>query len=938
MSLILPALLFTLYYLAVACLCGLLVLRIDRGSAGRTEVTRQDCAAFLLGSGFASFAIGLFQAACWIFLPGRALPFYAAAQLGFVAVAGAAMFRLWPLLKDLVTYLTCDRGRRWRAAAMVLCVGVVGCHALLQSLRPVREYDATTYALDARRLAERRDFSALMGLEPNGDNQFANHNHGSTYQTYLSAALVYGSDVRQDYALRVAQQLLAIHVFLVLCGLGLRVSASVGLFAPPLLLTYFFFGVMMALASRDFYRLLPFVLCIGLIHPAKSWPGLNARGLAFGAAFAFLWNAHSSSLMVAPLLLASMLVFCPGRRTKIVLLAIFVIACGTGGYRMMRSAVVKGSPTADSPFHNANYNGTSIVKHWYEARTLMPDGFRRRAVFRIKSLLAADGIAAVGLLVALPVIGVALALRRHRGPEPWPVHLSIAALFIFVSGLLLFGVLDVRNDKISTALTMNGRYRAHLYVILAPLAAFFILPRLPSLRTFGVSREKSTAVWAAAAVLGLSVGSFGWWYRTSFPAFLDSYAGNEYYARQQEYFRWMGYIRDAAPGDVVLMDYAYLGWYQTDKPILFTQDPRLRTLFTAQAPADVMQCLDDHRVKYVYMIDLEHKAIQNSRSALAEVLASDAFERVAEEKAVWYLYRRVDAGTPSVLQLIERALPGDATPEMLVRLPRQAKASEKTIAGGVQPPAGNRTSASLDDMPSTELLSAVVDGRADEILASLPQLRPYFQSTLSELIQKLPDEEMRFAVWRMRVAQALRQRARAASEGVRDAKDSKIAGDKSSLLVDFEEKTWEQRERIAGELLNAGFEAFPAVSHKYANTASPSTRRHLKQILVGLLDSEFTAESQLCRLEEAAATVNIRQSTDVIKPTSISAAEIRRRARSAEVSVTLPWDVFQERIVSKTGLAWKLDDVVEQSLLPLGLRAEVPWHLGETTSSVGAKR
>ena len=650
MTFVAPAIWFALYYAAVMVLCGSVFRWMDRreggddSEGGRAE-HREGLAAFLIGTGFCPFVIGLFAGLVWLVAPGLGRGFYPGA---FALAAAAGLFGSRRLVAaawaDLRGAMATGRFRRIYAALLIQFCLAVFFLGLCMASRPMDGYDATTYALGARRIAAGESLGSRLRLFPSkADNQFANHNHGNSYEFYLAASLAFSPDPQQEFALRWAVQILAAHVAVCVVGLALRISCGAAVISAMLFASCLAFGGLMIGYSRDLYRVLPMLILFGLFRSRRAWPGFNWRGLAFVAAMSFLWNGHASALMNAPLVFGCFLLFSPGARAAFRLCALFLVSIPLGAMGLARATIETGSPMGYSPFFNVNYTGTSVLGQWWGARGALPVGWSH-ALSKLLMQLKDGPMLVVLLWAALVWFAVWLLLSaRHRDRLPGPPLLVVMiGVFLLVSELLLAGLVDPLTGKVSVALAMNFRYRVHFYVLGAPLIAYFI-ERLVA-RIGWRPAEFVVAVlplyllangMLTLALLG--VRSSGSWV---IPKTVESREATRHLAKQR-HFRWLAYFDEIPRDDLILMDYAYLGWYHTGKRIMFTQDPRLWPVFRTRSPEKALRLLDELRVKYVFMIHLEASSILRSDIALAEALRSGAFQLIVEQPAAWYLFRRV---------------------------------------------------------------------------------------------------------------------------------------------------------------------------------------------------------------------------------------------------------------------------------------------------------
>lgn len=661
--LLLSSIIFLSCYLGAAILCGAVFRRVDvhgqgpgKESPGRPDgdaACRHGLAAFLIGTALAPFVLAIVAGALWTVIPGRSKWVY---QVIFWVLLGLGLLatRHWiaSARRDCRRYIQGDRRRLLAGRSIALALAILACLSALQASRPLEGYDACTYALDARRVAQQRATSALMALAPSEqDPQFANHNHGVSYPFYLAWSLMGPADASQGFPVRMAVQILGLHVIFCVIGLSLRISGRVALLAGAAFLLYEAFILLVGMNSRDFYRILPLLLLFGLFRDRHTWPGFNWRGAIAVVTLSFLWNAHVSALMIAPLAFVCLLVLCPKLRWALGFLAVFLASIPLGAFHLIRAALETGDPLGHSPFFNANYAGTAVVDHWWAAREAAPAGGAHPPGKLLSQL--SDGALIVLLfwaaLLIFAVWLVAVLLRRRRVPFP-PFLVIAVGLFLLGSELLLLGLLDPVAGSISTALSMNFRYRAHFYPLGVVLIGFLLVIGISKVTRRPTEVRPACMLAVLLMVIGVSQSvSLTRLLRGGPRRLIKSlFRFDENDAREflisTETYRWLAHIGQAPRGQLVLMDYAYLGWYHLDRPIMFTQDPRVRPAFAAETPAEAVKVLDDLDVGYVYLIDLEAKAILNSGIALGQALQSPAFELVDEQPGRWYLYRRVSGG------------------------------------------------------------------------------------------------------------------------------------------------------------------------------------------------------------------------------------------------------------------------------------------------------
>jgi len=651
--LILPAVAFAAWYLAVMVICGAITSRADKRSRTGDAVddSRRGVAMFLIGSAFAPCLIGVAAAGVWTILPGMDWWFYPALHVMLAVLVLLGLRKpIASVRADFKAYLSGGANRRWAMIFLLAVFVGVGFFAVHQSTQPIAGYDACTYALDARRVVEARDGAALMGFGADpANNHLANHNHGSSYQYFLSGALMFSPEAVQDFAMRLAVQILALHVFLAVLGLGLLVSGPAALVALSALLSYKAFGWQMVAFSRDFYRVLPVLILVGLLAPRQGQAGggsltrFDMRWVLAVAAFGFLWNAHAIALLVAPLVLICVLAACRSWRSAGLTVAAFLASVPLGGWRLIRAAVDTGSPMGYSPFFNANYEGTAVVESWWAARGAQPVGWSHAGT-KLATQFTEDGGVLVALLwaaLAGAVVWAVIRLLRRRGDAPVSPVVLVIWLMVAVTELLLAGLLDPITGRPSTTLAMNYRYRAQMYLVGAVLIGAMadgILTRLPKrLHRRCLVGLCGLLVLAAIAMVLSQMRSHGMLERP----YIDARQGRRHLAGAPA-TRWMRQFAEAPDGSVILMDYAYLGWYHTDARIIFTQDPRVREAFAAATPAEAADALDELGITHVFLIDLERQAIMDSNLPLGVALRSPEYKRIGRRPGFWTLYRRAD--------------------------------------------------------------------------------------------------------------------------------------------------------------------------------------------------------------------------------------------------------------------------------------------------------
>jgi len=650
--LITPAFLFLTYYISVMLTCGLLTWKLRHlvqyqgvgvlNSASIDTRLRNALASFLIGTGFAPFVIGLIQGLFLFFVPGLPQSAYVVAHVALLSVT-LICFRndLKIFFTNVFGYL---RPRRWPAVLLlVLIISVVIRYALPTALRPIKAHDATVYALDARRLTEKRSLSGLMTWTPDEENHLANHNHGSSYQLYLSTALLFGPEPRQDFSLRVAQQLCNIHVFLCLAGLGLSVSGTVGLLSPILLLFSLTYEYAFYHASRDPYRILPLLIIFGLIGNRFSIRSREAiHGLLLFCAFVFLWNSHAASLAIAPTMLVCIAVFSRGWRSKAVVTAAFALATCIGGSSLLKTFVRTGDPTRDSFVIYRQYEGTPLLRAYLNTRQALTPGVKG-ATAKLQKQFQKDGAILVSVLwISLVVVPVLMAVQSmKRGQlEPMPVVVMVTWLFVLLFESQVVGLFDWIDHRISPFLIMNSRYRLPVYPLVAFLGSWIIAQVIGLLET---PRAHYLAVPIILVLFLLGSRSVNRHWRlccANIPVLIDSKKGDGILGEKLRSWWWMETFKMISKDETILMERAYRAWYNTDNRVMAMHDPRLRSAYLAKQPEQAVALLDNLKIRFVCLTQRRLNLI--AASAFGQALKSKAYE-IFDTQGEWRIFRRSDS-------------------------------------------------------------------------------------------------------------------------------------------------------------------------------------------------------------------------------------------------------------------------------------------------------
>jgi hypothetical protein len=513
-------------------------------------------------------------------------------------------------------------------------IGLVGALAVHCALRPTQQHDATVYALDARKIAEHRSLDARLSYSPGPDHQIVNHNHGSSYQLFLAAALHFSPDIRADFPLRLAQQTCTVLVFLVLSGLGLRLSGWAGLFAPLLLLfcqswEYTFLG-----ASRDPYRVLPLLMVIDMGTRFLAGGGTRL-GWLLAAAWTFLWNSHTASLLHAPTLVFCLFFLCRSWTRLSALAGGFAIGAAMGATRLWMTYLRRGDPTADSFDYYRMLSGTPALDSVLSGRDAPATGWAD--VGRKLSTLWSDApLLIAGLAVAGAAAGTLWAMTRRRaGFRGFPLLWTATGFGVLTIGQMA-GVMDWLDDRISLMFYINLRYRLPLYPLMALVAAL-LLGSIFGTRLMG----RVAAFRAAAAAILYLAGAIHvdrTWRRYDWlPAIVDGRIGTRELAYRSSHFSFIPVFRALPPERTILMAPAYHGWYHTPNRVLSLYDPRLRPAFLTQQVDEALAVLDNLEVEYVCLAGNEYQIV--STLALGRALAPPGFQPMGRVER-WIIMRR----------------------------------------------------------------------------------------------------------------------------------------------------------------------------------------------------------------------------------------------------------------------------------------------------------
>lgn len=624
MSVILLTLLFVLYYAAMSFVCGEITVRLA-GIKSTLDAPRRRLAFFLLGSGFAPFAIGLIQTAFLVVFAGLPFPllggFHGVLAVTALVVVGRGLFDTWRAVLAYAEGISSGR-RGLGAACLAVAFAMVVFFAASYAVRPIWHGDTLTYGVESKALMDARSYAARLKVtpQPGPDNNFIRFNdHPITYISFINAAMAFSPDRNQDLSLRVALELQNISLAVVLLGLGLRLGGFAAVLTLCLLLYAQYFGELMSMGARSAFNLIPMFQALGFL---RSRTDTNPGSLAWVAlpflAFLFLWNSHSSSLMVAPLLLVAMLAVTPGVRPRLVLAGAFALAFLLGANHLIVAKLETGELLGNE-FRTANFATIAPPDIWLPPPPPSPglSNLPQRFVHQVKE---------DGPLVPLLFLSLALAawriFRNRRAPRP----LIAAALLLLVYEAIILGFFDALSSSLSMGHYTVPRFRFSIY----PLTAFVLAGSLGwKEREDRPRRGRALGILAAVLLAGgIAMALAHWWSprtdvqivrRGDVLRLLEN--ADSCWWRVQTFFK-----AEKVPDDaLVLTDSPVIPWYYTDMNVMSVQDTRL---FAAQRTQDVevaRRVMNDLGVEWMVL----NKAKSLSGTAMGAVVDQD-FEKAGE--------------------------------------------------------------------------------------------------------------------------------------------------------------------------------------------------------------------------------------------------------------------------------------------------------------------
>ncbi len=629
-------LVFVLYYVAMSLACGEGACRLA-GDAQGPDDPRRRLAWFLLGTGFAPFAIGLLQTTFLILFAG--LPYsWLGVFHGLVAVALLAWCRkgLGETWRAAAAYAAAvaPASRRVGAACVAGALAVLVYFTAQYAIRPIWHGDTLTYGVESKALMDHRSYTSRLKVtpQPGPDTNYIRFNdHPITYIGYLNAAMAFSPDRTQDLAFRAALELQNLSLAVVVLGLGLRAGGFAAVFSLCLLLFAQYFGMLMSMGSRSAFNLIPMLQALGFL---RARPRGEAKAVADAVlpflALLFLWNSHSSSLMVAPLLFAAMLAVTPGVRPRLALTGAFALAILLGANHLIVSKLETGELLGNE-FRSANF--VTITKPDIWTPPPAPDPGLALLPERLAHQYKEDGPLVPLTFVALALTGWA-ALRRRRLARP----LVAAALLLLVYEAIILGFFDFLSRHLSMGHYTVPRFRFSIY----PLTAFVLAGGVCANLRESARRARACNVLAVLLLVSGAAMAIGHWWgpRTDIQVVRQANILQLLENADSCWWRVDNALTDAgAPADaLILTDSPVIPWYYTDRNVMCIQDTRLYDAQRTTDPETARRALNDFGVEWMVL----SKAKYLSGTAMGVVVEQD-FEKAGDCRYDEYFRRKAAA-------------------------------------------------------------------------------------------------------------------------------------------------------------------------------------------------------------------------------------------------------------------------------------------------------
>lgn len=617
---------YVVYAVAACVCCGLsslwLLARDAHGhcDADDPQTPERLLANFLLGCGFGPWVMGLLQIFFLIVCAGLPPLLIAAMSL---AAAGAALYVLRGQAGNLVDavrgYFSENRSRRLGAALVGAVLLFTSAYVLRAASIPLWHGDTLIYAYEAKALRDGGSYASRLGHTPtpNEHNYIRKNDHPLTYIGYMASGLFFSPERGQDLSMRLALQVQNVLLVVVLAGLGLRLGGAVGVLAPILLLFAHYFGSLIDMSHREAFRIIPVMLCFGFLPGAgERWRLAKGRATLLFAAMLFLWNAHTGSVVVAPVVLACQLLALRNWRSRGLVTAFFLLGFLLGANHLLDSYLKTGDPLGfEFAPQAAKLTRIAPPKRWQPSGGPPPTGLAWLHQ-RLTNQWNGDGGVAVAM-VFLGLAGAAWLIVRYKSIHP---VILTAALFCLVNEMQVLGLFDWISPTFGNGLYSVARYRFVLYPFGVVLSAYFLG------QIFGRLHFYLAAILSVLLLIGGTTSALSHWECTPLPlclvrdtsilASLDSV--KSCWATVAAH---RGEVDPLRP--VILTDATMIPWYYTDWQVINIYDPRLEKARLTTSPDEALAELDRLRIGAIIL----NKAKFLSGTAIETALESPAFQK-----------------------------------------------------------------------------------------------------------------------------------------------------------------------------------------------------------------------------------------------------------------------------------------------------------------------
>lgn len=612
--------LYCLYAAMVCACCGLVAHKLLEKDRAETPTAQSDHLAlsdFLLGCGFGPWCIGLLQLMLLIVCAG--MPPLLIAGCSLVSAAAGLYSLRGRAVAAARTFRVCASRDRLSCLGAWLALGAVAlvvAFSLRASSIPLWHGDTLIYAYEAKALRDGDDYRARLPRtpEPGAHNFIRNNDHPLTYIGSMASGLFFSPNRGQDLAMRAALQVQNVLLPVVLLGLGLRLGGAVGVLAPVLFLFYQYFGSLIDMAHRESFRVIPVLLCFGFLPEAgRRLRPASGRTALLLASMLFLWNAHTGSIAVAPVVLGCQLLALRDWRSRCWATGLCSLGFFLGANHLVEAYLKTGSVLGFEFVHE----GMTHIRPptpWTTAGP--PSSGLSSLAQRFINQVDGDGIVAVGC-VLLGSLGAFVHRRRL------PAVVLAAAVFCLFNEFEVLGLLDWVHSSIGAGLYSVARYRFVLYPLGAILAGFFLTnqtKKIPFSLTTGLG---------VLLLAGGAASAVAHWERAPMAANLVRDASvlsrlDPMKSCWGAVSKHLGDIDPARP--VILADTTMIPWYYTDWQVLNVFDPRLETARMTTSPKTALAELDRLHIGAVIL----NKAKFLSGTAIEAALESPAYRKFVD--------------------------------------------------------------------------------------------------------------------------------------------------------------------------------------------------------------------------------------------------------------------------------------------------------------------